>query len=78
MVFVSPRRGNVIGISSSNTITDNIVGFFDQLPSSSYLVFDSGYKYIYDKYITNIEMDKFRRIVSQFLPMILIFLFVKY
>ena len=50
MVFVSPRRGNVIGISSSNTITDNIVGFFDQLPSSSYLVFDSGYKYIYDKY----------------------------
>ena len=50
MVFVSPRRGNVIGISSSTTITDNIVGFFEQLPSSSYMVFDSGYKYIYDKY----------------------------
>ena len=27
-----------------------MVAFFDQLPSSSYLVFDSGYKYIYDKY----------------------------
>ena len=27
-----------------------MVKFFDQLPSSSYLVFDSGYKYIYDKY----------------------------
>ena len=50
MVFVSPRRGNVIGISNSTTITTNIVNFFDQLPSSSYMVFDSGYKYIYDKY----------------------------
>jgi len=50
MVFVSPRRGNIIGISNSTTITDNLVAFFDQLPSSSYMVFDSGYKYIYDKY----------------------------
>ena len=50
IVYVSPRRGNVIGISNSTSITDNIIGFFNQLPSSSYLVFDSGYKYIYDKY----------------------------
>jgi len=50
MVFVSPRRGNVIGVSNTTTITDNMVGFFNQLPSSSYLAFDSGYKYIYDKY----------------------------
>ena len=50
MVFVSPRRGNVIGISNTTTITTNIVNFFKQLPSSSYMVFDSGYKYIYDKY----------------------------
>ena len=50
MVFVSPRRGNVIGISNTTTITSNIVNFFKKLPSSSYLVFDSGYKYIYDKY----------------------------
>ena len=50
LVFVSPRRGNVIGQSNTNTITSNIVKFFDQLPSSSYVVFDSGYKYIYDKY----------------------------
>jgi phage tail sheath protein FI len=27
-----------------------MIKFFDQLPSSSYIVFDSGYKYIYDKY----------------------------
>ena len=50
LLFVSPRRGNVIGISNANTITNNVIGFFDTLPSSSYVVFDSGYKYIYDKY----------------------------
>ena len=50
MLFASPRRANVIGISNSTTITDNMVAFFEQLPSSSYMVFDSGYKYIYDKY----------------------------
>ena len=50
MVFVSPRRGNVIGVSNSTTATSNIIDFFDQLPSSSYAVYDSGYKYIYDKY----------------------------
>ena len=50
IVFVSPRRGSVIGVSNATTVTDNLIGFFDQLPSSSYMVFDSGYKYIYDKY----------------------------
>ncbi|AOO17531.1 tail sheath monomer [Cyanophage S-RIM12] len=50
MVFVSPRRANVIGISNSTAATNNIIDFFDQLPSSSYAVYDSGYKYIYDKY----------------------------
>ena len=50
MVFVSPRRGNVIGVSNATTQQTIYVAFFDQLPSSSYMVFDSGYKYIYDKY----------------------------
>ena len=50
MMFVSPRRANVVGVSSGTTVTTNIVSFFKQLPSSSYMVFDSGYKYIYDKY----------------------------
>ena len=50
LLFVSPRRGNIVGVSNSTTATDNIVKFMDQLPSSSYSVFDSGYKYIYDKY----------------------------
>ncbi len=50
LAFVSPRRANIVGLSNGTTITDNITKFFDQLPSSSYTVFDSGYKYIYDKY----------------------------
>lgn len=50
MLFVSPRRASVVGVSSATTATDNIIDFFNQLPSSSYVAFDSGYKYIYDKY----------------------------
>ena len=50
MLFVSPRRANVVGVSNTGTATNNLVDFFDQLPSSSYVVFDSGYKYMYDKY----------------------------
>ena len=50
LLYVSPRRGNVVGVSNSTTATENIVKFFDLLSSSSYVVFDSGYKYIYDKY----------------------------
>ena len=50
MLFVSPRRGTIIGISNANTITDNLVNFFNTMPSSNYVAFDSGYKYIYDKH----------------------------
>lgn len=48
--FVSPFRSSVVGVTSSITATDNIVNAFDACPSSSYMVFDSGYKYMYDKY----------------------------
>jgi hypothetical protein len=50
MLFVSPRRANVVGVSNATTAADNLIAFFDTLPSSSYVVYDSGYKYIYDKY----------------------------
>ena len=50
LVFISPRRANVVGVTNNTTATNNVIDFFDQLPSSSYVVFDSGYKYIYDKY----------------------------
>ena len=50
MAFFSPLRSDVIGVSNTTTITTNLVNYFNQLPSSNYVVFDSGYKYIYDKY----------------------------
>jgi phage tail sheath protein FI len=37
-------------VTSSVTQTSNVKGFFDGIRSSSYVVFDSGYKYTYDKY----------------------------
>ena len=48
--FVSPYRGAVVGVTSSITQTENVKNAFDKCPSSSYMVFDSGYKYMYDKY----------------------------
>ena len=50
LAFFSPKRSDVIGISNAQTITNNIVDYFDQIPSSNYAIFDAGYKYIYDKY----------------------------
>ncbi len=48
--FISPYRAATVNVSSSNTQTKNVIDAFDLIPSSSYIVFDSGYKYIYDKY----------------------------
>ena len=48
--FVSPYRGATVGIADSITATKNVVDGFNNCPSSSYMVFDSGYKYMYDKY----------------------------
>jgi len=48
--FVSPYRSATVGVADSNTQTDNVQDAFDLCPSSSYMVFDSGYKYMYDKY----------------------------
>ena len=48
--FVSPFRSATVGVSSSITATENVVDAFDLCPSSSYMVFDSSYKQMYDKY----------------------------
>ena len=50
VVVASPERSDVVNSSSSSVKTDNVIAFFRTLPSSSYAMFDSGYKYIYDKY----------------------------
>ena len=48
--FVSPYRAATVGVTSSISQTINVKAAFDKCPSSSYMVFDSGYKYMYDKY----------------------------
>jgi len=50
VVFASPQRSDVVNVTNSNTQTTNVKGFFDTIRSSSYVVFDSGYKYQYDRY----------------------------
>ena len=50
VVFASPQRSDVVNVSDSNTQTSNVVDFFNNVRSSSYVVFDSGYKYAYDRY----------------------------
>ena len=47
---ISPHRADVVNITSSTTQTNNIINFFSPLASSSYAVFDSGYKYTYDRF----------------------------
>ena len=50
IAFASPQRSDVVNVTNSNTQTTNVKGFFDSIRSSSYAVFDSGYKYMYDRY----------------------------
>jgi len=59
MAFVSAPRDAIIGVPSSGEIVNKTVEYFDKLSSSSYVVFDNNYKYVYDKY-----NDKYR-----YLPM---------
>ena len=50
VAFISPARADVVGVANAITQTQNVVGFADGLPSSSYAVIDSGYKQMYDRY----------------------------
>ena len=50
VAFASPERSDVVNIANGNTQKDNVLGFFNAIRSSSYVVFDSGYKYQYDRY----------------------------
>jgi len=50
IAVISPHRAGVVDVANSDTQTNNIVKFFDPLASSSYAVFDTGYKYVYDRF----------------------------
>ena len=58
IAFVSPNRGSQLtessageySVKSGSEITDNLINFYSSVPSSSYAIFDSGYKYMYDRF----------------------------
>jgi len=59
IAFISPYRGSALTDTSSQTavtvnsaadITTNVLSFYSPVTSSSYAVFDSGYKYMYDRF----------------------------
>jgi hypothetical protein len=50
IAVISPHRGDVVDVLNSSTQTDNIIQFYSPLSSSSYAIFDSGYKYTFDRF----------------------------
>ena len=50
IAVISPHRQDVVDVTNPDTQTDNVIEFFSPLSSSSYAVFDSGYKYTYDRF----------------------------
>ena len=50
MAVVSPHRANVVNVNNTATQTSNLLRYYSSLSSSSYAVFDSGYKYTYDRF----------------------------
>jgi hypothetical protein len=54
VAFVSSHKGNQLGAGdvplAVGAQKTNILNFFQNLPSTSYAVFDSGYKYLYDRF----------------------------
>lgn len=57
VAVISPHRSAVVDVADSGTQTNNIINFYDAITSSSYGIFDSGYKYQYDRFA-----NKFRYI----------------
>ena len=58
VAFVSPHRGaflsdgaaGAVTVFNDSQITDNVIGFFAPVTSSSFAVFDGSYKYMYDRF----------------------------
>jgi hypothetical protein len=50
MAVISPHRANLVNVNNVATQTENLLRYYSSLSSSSYAVFDSGYKYTYDRF----------------------------
>ena len=47
---IGAHRANLVGVTNTTTQTDNLIKYFSSLSSTSYGIFDSGYKYTYDRF----------------------------
>ena len=59
VAFISPYRGaaitdtsddRAVNINPDETITDNVISFYSPITSTTYGIFDSGYKYMFDRF----------------------------
>jgi len=59
LAFISPNRSslindtteqNAVTVRSASDITDNLISFYSPITSSTYGIFDSSYKYMYDRF----------------------------
>jgi len=47
---IGPHRADLVNITNTTTQTNNLIEYFSPLTSSSFAVFDSGYKYTFDRF----------------------------
>jgi len=47
---IGAHKSDLVGQTNTTTQTNNLIKYFSSLPSSSYAIFDSGYKYTYDRF----------------------------
>jgi hypothetical protein len=58
VAFISPYRGaflsdptsGTVTVNNDDAITNNVISFYSPVTSTTYGVFDSGYKYMYDRF----------------------------
>ena len=48
--FITDTNAGAVTVQSDDTITSNLVSFYSPITSTTYGVFDSGYKYMYDRF----------------------------
>ena len=47
---IGAHKSDLVGQTNTTTQTTNLIKYFSSLPSTSYAIFDSGYKYTYDRF----------------------------
>jgi len=50
VAVIGPHRTDLVGQTDSDRQTNKLLKYFNSIPSTSYAIFDSGYKYTYDRF----------------------------